>query len=455
MATPFQPYHLRKKTKHNLLKEHINADVLFALVKEELGKVKDGRAENASISLRDALMSAFAMFSLKDSSLLAFDKRRKTCGDNLRRVYGIDKLPSDTQMRSILDPIDQEELRPAYTKVFDLIQREKALEKFTFLDGHYLLSGDGTSFFSSSKLKNDKCLTKNSKNGTTWHQMFYGAALVHPDLGEVIPFLPEFIVKEDGKTKNDCEREAAKRFITKFRNEHPDLPVIMIEDGLASNGPHIQELQAADMRFILGAKENDHQHLFLAAAEKEDAGQSTNLYVADPADPRKRHNFFFVNDIPLNKAHPDLKVNFLEYWEITLDSEGKEIKETHFSWVTDIEITEDNVFDIMRGGRARWKIENETFNTLKNQGYHLEHNYGLGEEYLSLVLVTLMMLAFLVDQTQQLCCGLYRAALKEISSKNRFFERVRGFFYDFAIIQMTDIFNAIVYGHRKQALLTF
>ena len=199
----------------------------------------------------------------------------------------------------------------------------------------------------------------------------------------------------------------------------------MIEDGLASNGPHIRELVSANIRYILGAKEKDHEYLFHKAALEEKAGRSTNIYVADAQDPKKRHNFFFVNGLPLNKANKDLKVNFLQYWEITLDDEGNEIrgKQKQFSWVTDLEITAENVFEIMRGGRARWRIENETFNTLKNQGYNLTHNYGLGKANLSMVFVTLMLLAFLVDQTQQLCCGRYRAAWKKIRQKIRFFER--------------------------------
>lgn len=88
-----------------------------------------------------------------------------------------------------------------------------------------------------------------------------------------------------------------------------------------------------------------------------------------------------------------------------------------FTWVTDIAITKANAYRIMRAGRARWKIENETFNTLKNQGYHLEHNYGLGKQYLSMVFVKIMLLAFLVDQAQQLCCALFQAVLKKTGSK--------------------------------------
>ena len=123
------------------------------------------------------------------------------------------------------------------------------------------------------------------------------------------------------------------------------------------------------------------------------------------------HRFRFVNDVPLNASRADVRVNFIEYWEIGQD------QVQHFSWVTDLRVSKRNVYKLMRGGRARWKIENETFNTLKNQGYHFEHNYGHGEQHLSVVFAMVMMLAFLVDQTQQLCCALFRAVWTKLGSK--------------------------------------
>src|SRR5262245_24200917 len=104
-----------------------------------------------------------------------------------------------------------------------------------------------------------------------------------------------------------------------------------------------------------------------------------------------------------------------------------------FRWVTDVRVSTRNVYALRRGGRARWKIANETFNTLKNQGYHFEHNYGHGEQNLSVVVATLMRLAFLVDQTQQLCCALFRAVWTKRGSKRLLSERMRALFYSYAL----------------------
>ena len=159
------------------------------------------------------------------------------------------------------------------------------------------------------------------------------------------------------------------------------------------------------------------------------------------------HRFRFVNDVPLNASNVDVRVNFIEYWEISPD------KVQHFSWVTDLRVSRRTVFHLMRGGRARWKIENETFNTLKNQGYHFEHNYGHGEQHLSVVFAMLMMLAFLVDQTQQLCCALFRAVWAKLGSKRMLWERMRALFYDYALESMCQLFEALLYGFKKSSPL--
>jgi hypothetical protein len=159
------------------------------------------------------------------------------------------------------------------------------------------------------------------------------------------------------------------------------------------------------------------------------------------------HRFRFVNAIPLNASNPDVQVTFIEYWEIGAD------KVQHFSWVTDLRVSKRNVYHLMRGGRARWKIENETFNTLKNQGYNFEHNYGHGTQNLSVVFATLMMLAFLVDQAQQLCCALFQAVWAKLGSKRLLWERMRALFYDYAFASMRQLFEALLYGFQKSSPL--
>jgi len=422
-------------------RKHLSADALFRVVRSGFAAIPDYRLSDTDISLTDALMAAFALFSLKSPSLLAFDKHRVE--GNLGTIYAIDHVPCDTQMREILDPVSPESVRPLFKSVFGQLQRGKALEAMMFLDDYYLLALDGTEYFSSKTIHCASCLQKVHHNGsiTYYHQML-GAALIHPDQRAVIPLMPEPIVKQDGTGKNDCERNAAKRFMAKLRKDHPHLKFIVTEDSLSSNAPHIETLQAHGLHYILGVKDGDHAYLFEQVQAAAQAGRVTSYERHDRAA-RVIHRFRFVNDMPLNTSNRDVRVNFIEYWELG------EHKRQHFSWVTDLRVSQRNVYHLMRGGRARWKIENETFNTLKNQGYHFEHNYGHGTQHLSVVFAMVMMLAFLVDQTQQLCCALFQAVWAKLGSKRLLWERMRALFYDYALQSMRQLLEALFYGLEK------
>jgi hypothetical protein len=424
-------------------RKHLSADALFRLVYTGFDHMPDHRPAIADIALTDALMSAFAMFSLKSPSLLAFDRERTE--GNLRTVYGIQRVPCDTHMREILDPVAPEALRPVFKRVVTRIQRNHALAPMAFLDDSYLLALDGTGYFSSKAIHCASCLPQVHRDGTiTYTHQMLGAAIIHPDVRAVVPLMPEPIVQQDGTRKNDCERMAAKRFVAKLRQDYPHLQFIITEDSLSSNAPHIETLTAHHLHYILGVKAGDHAYLFAHVQAAEHAGRVT-WYERHDRAAGMVHRFRFVNDVPLNASHADVRVNFIEYWEV----QGEKV--LHFSWVTDIRVSQRNVYRLMRGGRARWKIENETFNTLKNQGYHFEHNYGHGEQNLSVVFALMMMLAFLVDQTQQRCCALFQAVWAKLGSKRLLWERMRALFYLYALTSMRQLFEALFYGVKKPA----
>jgi hypothetical protein len=184
--------------------------------------------------------------------------------------------------------------------------------------------------------------------------------------------------------------------------------------------------------------------LFEQVASAEQAGQ-VRYDDRDDTQSGLRHRFRFASDLPLHEANPDVRVNFLECWEW----DGDQMQ--HFGWVSDLRVHKGTVYQIMRGGRARWAIANETFNTLKNQGYHFEHHVGHGYQNLSVVFAVLMMLAFLVDQVQQLCCPLFQAAWAKMGSKRWLWERMRAVFYDDALESMRQLFEALCYGLKKPA----
>jgi hypothetical protein len=280
---------------------------------------------------------------------------------------------------------------------------------------------------------------------TYTHQRL-GAAIIHPDQRAVIPLMPEPIVNRDGTSKNDCARNAAKRFVAKLRQDHPHLKCIVTADSLSSHAPPMATLQDYALHSSLGVTAGDHAYVFQQVQAAEHAGRVTSYERHDRAAGLV-HRFRFLNNVPLNASNVEVRVNFIEYWEMGQD------KVQHFSWITDLRVTKRNVFHLMRGGRARWKIENETFNTLKNQGYHFEHNYGHGEQHLSVVFAMLMMLAFLVDQAQQLCCSLFRAVWLKLGSKRLLWERMRALFYTYALMSMRQLFEALLYGFKRSSPL--
>jgi hypothetical protein len=387
-------------------------------------------------------MSGLAMFSLKYPSLLQFENDSQEGGcihHNLKNLYQVQRVPCDTYMRECLDLVDPKTLRPAFTKLFSALQRGKELEEYVFYEDYYLMLGDATGYFSSKNIHCDNCCEKEHKDGsvTYYHQMM-SAVIAHPKHATVIPLCPEPIIKADGATKNDCERNASERLYRHIRREHPHLRLIVTEDALGSNGPHIRLLQELNMRFILVVKPDGNKFLFefLNGIERQEC-----IY----SDDKFTYKIQFINGIPLSDSQYNINVNFIEVW--VYDNEGNQ--QYHNTWITDISITKANAYCLFQGGRAKWKIENETFNTLKNQDYHFEHNYGHGKQNLSTVLAFLMMLAFLTDQIQQSCCGLFQAAWEKMKSKVRLWGRLRAYFTTLYIDSWEKLWRAIANGHAS------
>lgn len=426
------------------MKGKLSSKSLLNIIYNSLSKVPEQKnSKNRGISLIDSLMSGYALFSLKYASLLQFDQnyhRADITKHNLKSLYMVEKAPSDTYMREKLDEVDPKHLRKSFNRLLAEFQRSNYLKLFEFYEGRYLLPLDGTGYFHSYDIHCDNCCEKHHKDGRVsyYHQML-GGALVHPDYKIALPFAPEPIMKTDGAKKNDCERRSAERFLTDFRREHPHMKVIITGDGLFSNGPFIKRLNTDKHSFILVAKEKDHKYLlaeFRALAKDEYRLTREGT----------RHVFKYMNGLSLNESHLDCLVNVLEYWEY------KKGKTQHWVWVTDIPLTKKTVYQVMRGGRARCKIENETFNTLKNQGYQFEHNFGHGKKNLSTVFAYLMNLAFFVDQLKQLCCKEFKKAVIRLGNKKRFWEEQRGLFFHYFIDSWDALMNALAYGHRGARL---
>ena len=406
------------------LKKHLSFTALREALSEQFNQIDDFR-QNGKVDypLHDCLMSGFAMMFFQDPSLLAFQKRMQDSIEqsNLTTVFNVNDIPKDTQMRDVLDLVPPQAIAPVFPDFLHRLQRGRQLAPYQFIDGMYLISMDGSEYFSSDKIHCPSCLVTGSKNGTLrYHHQILQPAIVHPDIRQVLPLAPEQISNRDGAKKQDCEINAAKRSIHNIRKAHPKLKIIIAGDSLFSKQPFIDELKTANMSFILTAKPADHKILFQWVNELSQLGEGGRLELTDSKG--RRLCYQWINTVPLNGTRDADDVNFFQFQIVSKDN-----KITYKnSWVTDIHIDRNNIVDLVKGGRARWKIENETFNTLKNQGYHLEHNFGHGQLNLSFVFFMLNLLAFYVHQILELTDRLYQTVrYKKFTSRKEYFNQLR------------------------------
>ncbi|MCC6326342.1 MAG: transposase family protein, partial [Candidatus Brocadia sp.] len=244
-------------------KKHVNFGSLVKCMREHFGKVQDGR-QNGKVSyeLADIALSGFACMFFQDPSLLQFQKRMqdKRQRSNLRTLFEVAEIPESTQLRDVLDSLSSESFRPLLKQYFARLQRGKHLEMFQFLKNQYLISLDGTQYFSSKNISCPHCLTRRYASGeVTYSHQAVQAAAMHPELKQVIPIFAEDIRNNDGSNKQDCEINAAKRLVDKLRTDHPHLGIILLGDGLYSHHGMVEEVLKHNMHYIFVAKPNDHQ----------------------------------------------------------------------------------------------------------------------------------------------------------------------------------------------------
>lgn len=421
-------------------KKHLSFAALRASMAQCFRQIEDPRqAGKVDYNLHDVLMSGFAMMFFQDPSILAFQKRLQESAqqNNLSKIFGVITIPKDTQMRDVIDMVPTEALGGIFPDFLNRLQQSRQLDQYRFLNGKYLIPLDGTEYFTSEKISCPYCLrTEASKESVRYHHQILQAVIVHPDMHQVIPLFPEPIQNSDGYTKQDCETNAGKRIVENIRKTHPKLSIIITGDDLYSKQPFIDTLKANGMSYILVAKPTDHKILFEWVGEITGMGGAEHFEFIDKKG--RHHKYQWINDVPLNGSRNADQVNFLQYWII--DKKGKTTYRN--SWVTDLIVSRETVQELVKGGRARWKIENETFNTLKNQGYHVEHNYGHGKQYLSMNFFVLNLLAFFVHQILELCDLSYQRCRSKFSSRKEFWNQLR---CTFRIILFRDFYHLLDY----------
>jgi hypothetical protein len=379
---------------------------------------RKGRGGN--IAMADFGLSAFALFFMQSASFLAFQRTlEKGQGrSNCQTLFGIGNIPSDNYIRDMLDGADPVLLQPCFERMEQLLAAPPLHEAFRRLGERILIAWDGTEYFCSQKLGCPHCLTRKRHNGKveSYHTLL-AATAVAPGHSKVVPLFPEFIAPQDGAEKQDCERNAAKRWHSRHAARLRPLRPVYLGDDLFACQPIVTMLTGADDDFIFTCKETSHKALydFIDGAEPE---QHVETIRKGKAVETRRYRW--ITAVPLRDGKDAALVNWIAF-EI-FDRHGA-VKYA-IAWVTSLPVGKSNVADIAAAGRARWKIENETFNVMKNHGYELEHNFGHGETFLAMTLAALNLLAFAWHSALDIIEPPWQAARQAAATRSSFFAHI-------------------------------
>jgi hypothetical protein len=405
---------------------HIFDELMDELVRS-FDKLPDfRRGENTQYEIKDAAVSAFGIFFMQSSSFLAYQRMiaEQKGRSNVESIFGAERIPSDNQIRNLLDPQVPELLYGVFAKGLQAVEAGGQLDTFRSYADQVLISCDGTGTLSSQKIHCPNCSRQELANGETLY-IHYAILPVIVKAGEsrVLVLEPEFITPQDGHEKQDCERAAIKRWVQRNaeclgRHKHT-----LLGDDLYACQPICELFLGAGFNFILVCKPDSHVALyeqveFLAKTglvEQQELRHWNGRFA-------ERHQYQFVNQVPLRRGADALQVNWCQL-RISRADDGKQLYLNSF--VTNHTLTQANVVSIVRDGRARWKSENETNNVLKTKGYHLEHNFGHGQQHLANFMLTLNLLAFLFHTVLELLDEQYLALRTHLVTRRDFFNDLR------------------------------
>jgi hypothetical protein len=377
--------------------------------------------ENTVYDMADIGLAAFATFFMQSPSFLAQQTAlaRGRGTSNCQTLFQMARIPTDNHIRALLDPVPPQQLFPMFSRALAALVAGGGLAPFQRLGGHVLIALDGTEYFCSQKLSCPNCSERKRNSGKTehFHQMV-SAALVAPGHDRALPLQPEFITPQDGAEKQDCEARATARWLAAHGPAYAHLRPIYLGDDLASRQPTCDAVRAIGAHFLFTAKPSSHKTLYewLDGADVPACEQKIKQGARFVT-----HRYRWLEGVPLRDGKDALNVNWLEI-EI-VDAAGKVTYRNSF--VTDLAVNQGNVAELAACGRSRWKIENETFNTLKTKGYNLEHNFGHGKDHLSALLATMNLIAFAMHTVADLVDAAWKAARTAVGTRKRFFEELR------------------------------
>jgi len=406
--------------------QDISFDMMVRQLRIAIYNFPDKRnGENIQYCIEDIALSAFSVFFTQSPSFLAFQKSMQINKgvNNAQSLFGIQKIPSDNHIRDMLDVVPPETVFPVYTFIIEALAAAGLLDGFRSYNNNLLCALDGTQYFSSKTIHCDNCSTKEHKNGSiTYSHTALTPVFVKPGCNKVISLPPEFITPQDGHKKQDCENAAAKRWFNQFAPFYKTFGLTILGDDLYCRQSICKLILLHGLDFILVCKPDSHKTLY-QWVEEFDGLQAVETVVEKRWTGKTHHTdtYRFVNQVPLRDGEDAQMVNWCEL--TTTRPDGTIVYKNAFA--SNFEISKNNVKKIIADGRARWKIENENNNILKNRGYHLEHNFGHGKKYLSQLMLTLNLLAFLFHTVLEMIDKKYEQIRSDLPTRQTFFDDIR------------------------------
>lgn len=405
----------------------VTAKVLIEQVRstfEQLPDVRKG-GPNQRYAMPDAALSAFAVFFTQSPSFLDYQERmQKDKGrNNASALFGVHQIPSDPQIRNLLDPVDPAHLAPLFIDTVELMHRQGQLETHRALGG-LLIALDGTQYFSSMVISCPACSSRALRNGQTEHShVALTPAVVAPGQATVFPLPPAFVVPQDGHAKQDCELAAGARWLAQWAPRVAQWgATTFLGDDLYCHQPFCRQVLAQGCDFLFTCLPACHATLYEWVSDLERAGTLGRVTRTRwTGRQRLSDTYRFASALPLRGSDDALLVHWCEL--TSTDADGKVLYRG--AWATSHAITAHNVIEVAQAARSRWKIENENNNTLKTKGYHFEHNFGHGRQHLSSLLACMMLLAYLMHTVLDLLEPRYRAVRAQLPSRVTFFEHLR------------------------------
>jgi DNA-directed RNA polymerase subunit RPC12/RpoP len=406
--------------------ETLAIDSLIKELKLSFAEFPDLRTgSNSQYEMADAGMGAFSVFFTQCASFLEYQEEMKRLKgrSNAENLFGMRNIPSDSHIRSLLDPVSPKLLSGLYRLIFARLEAAGILEPFRSHARSLLIALDGTEYFSSQKIHCPNCSHRELLNGkTNYYHSVITPVIVQANNEHVISLEPEFIVPQDGHEKQDCEIEASKRWLHTHSEYYAKRNVTILGDDLYSRQPFCEAVKEAQMHFILVCKEDSHPSLYESVAYLDGQGVLGRYQKRSwNGKHGEIYTYRYGNHLPLRGGQDAMLVNWVEL-TITHEETGAIIYKNAFA--TDFEALETTAEAIARDGRARWKIENENNNILKTNGYHLEHNFGHGTQFLSSLLLSLNLLAFLFHTVMGLVDQKYALLRKALRKRRKFFQHV-------------------------------